>query len=168
MPTKQTAINDALRASAAAAARARSEAVVQKIRDAMKLIDEEIEANEGVYPGGKLNQRELCRRASVHYQTLQQPAHKDSLKRDVDNWLAEKTSPKTIHDTRKAVTDRVDHWKEQHRKVATQICIYEAELAEKNTLISDLENLVSQLREQNEALRQSKVTSLSTHRRGKD
>ncbi|WP_323143623.1 hypothetical protein [Massilia phyllosphaerae] len=168
MPAKQTAINDALRASAATAARARSQAVAQKIRAAMKLIDEEIKANEGIHPGGKLSQRELCRRASVHYQTLQQPAHKDTLKRDVDNWLAEKTAPKTIHDTRKAVADRADHWKEQHRKVATQICIYEAELAEKNTLIADLENLVSRLREQNSALQQSVATSLYTHRRGKE
>jgi transcriptional regulator with XRE-family HTH domain len=159
MSTKQTAINDALRVSAAAAARARSEAIAQKVRDTMRLIDEEIEANDGLYPAVNLSQRELCRRAGVHYQTLQQPIHKESLKLAVDSWLASKKK-KTVRDTRKAVTDLAAHWKEQHQKVATQICIYEAELAERNMRIAELEELRARLQEQNTILRKSKIRPL--------
>ena len=167
MPPKIAKINEALRESAAASAKARSEAVVKKLRDTMVLIDKEIKANEGIYPGGKLNQRELCRRADVHYQTLQQPAHKDALKRDVDAWLESKTT-KTVSDTRKAVSDRADHWKEQHQKVATQICIYEAELAEKDRRIAELEQMVIGLQEQNSSLKRSNVKPLSAIRKEKE
>lgn len=167
MPSNVNVINEALRQSAAAAARARSEAAAKKIRDAMALIDQEIEANGGIYPGGKLNQRELCRRADVHYQTLQQPAQKDSLKRDVDAWL-DAIKTKTIRDTRKAVTERADHWKEQHTKVATQIVIYETEFAEKNSRIAELERLVADLQEQVSNLKKENVKPLSSIRKGKE
>lgn len=167
MPPKDLKINDALRESAATAAKARSEAVVKKLYDTMALIDKEIEANEGIYPGGKLNQRELCRRADVHYQTLQQPTHKDTLKRVVDEWLESKTT-KTLSDSRKAVTDRAVYWKEQHQKVATQISIYEAEFAEKNSRIAELEEMVDQLQQQVSLLQKNKVSTLTAVRKDKE
>lgn len=167
MSTKSTVQNEALRVGAAAAAKARSQIAEKKVREAMLLIDDEIRANGNLYPGGKLNQRELCRRAGIHYQTLQQPAHKEVLKRDVDNWLRAKGMGKTARETRLDVTDRAEHWKEQHRKVATQICIYELEIAEKDTQITELENEVSELREQNAALQRTKTISLSDARERK-
>lgn len=59
--------NDALRIKGAEVARARSNEVARKIREAMAVSDQEIRTNEGIYPNGKLNQREICRRAGVHY-----------------------------------------------------------------------------------------------------
>lgn len=167
MSNKPSTLNDGLRAAAAAAAKAKSEAVAQKIRDTMSLIDEEIKAHDGIYPGGRLNQAELCRRAEIHIMTLHAPAHKDSTKRVVETWLESKKE-KTLRDTRKAVNERAEHWKEQHHKVATQICIYEAEIAEKNSRIAELEDAVASLREQNALLQKSNVTGLSSVRKERE
>lgn len=166
MQPRKTAINNVFHDSAAASGRARSEAAALKIRNAMVLIDLEIEANEGVYPGGKINQRELCRRANVHYQTLQQPGHKASLKLDVDAWINSKLDKnKTVRDNKKNALDRWEHWKAQHEKVATQICIYEVEFSEKNGRIAELEKMVASLEEEILHLRKSIVHPLSAIRK---
>lgn len=162
MPTKK--LSPSLKEAAAENAQAAKEAIVKKVRTAMRLIDEEIAANDGVYPGGKINQREVCRRAGIHWQTLQQPSHKDSTRLEVSSWIEAKAN-KTLQDTRKAVTNRAEHWKEQHQKVTTQIAIYEAEFGEKNSRIAELEADVAKLQEQVAQLQKATVTKLATVRK---
>lgn len=140
-------LNEGLRQAAAAHAKKRSTEIVSAIEAAINMIDTEMTENHGIYPhnGGKLNQRELCRRAGVSFMTLQSPAHKETTRRKVEKWLASKSTV-TKKASAKAVTDRVGYWKEQHLLVATQIYIYELEKKEK-----DLAN--EKLREENKALR---------------
>lgn len=147
MPRLNKPINAGLRDAAAAHAKKRSDTIVVAIRDAMIAIDEEMANHDQLYPrnGGKLNGRELCRRAGISFMTLQGPAHKDTTRKTVETWLASK-SEVTKKTVAKAITDRVKYWKEQHRLVATQILIYELQEKEKDLAIT-------QLREENARLR---------------
>jgi hypothetical protein len=133
----KTPLNAGLRHAAAAYARQKSNDIVKLLQDTMKLIDEEMAANDKIYPhnAGKLNQRELCRRAGISFMTLQSPAHKSTTRVQVDTWLKSKLIV-TKKAAAKADVSRADHWKEQHRLVATQICIYELQLKEKDLVIA--------------------------------
>ena len=66
----------------------RTEAALQRLRQAMAQIEAEIEAHGGSYPynHGRMTQSELCRRADVKKATLQNPVHKDSTRVEVMNW----------------------------------------------------------------------------------
>jgi predicted trehalose synthase len=66
----------------------RTEAALQRLRQAMATIEAEIAAHGGSYPynHGRLNQSELCRRADVKKATLQNPVHKDSTRVEVMEW----------------------------------------------------------------------------------
>lgn len=67
----------------------RTSAALERLRNAMRDIEAEIDAHGGVYPfnHGRVTQSELCRRADVKKATLQTPLHKDSTRVDVMNWL---------------------------------------------------------------------------------
>jgi hypothetical protein len=111
-------------------------------------MEDEIKSNGGVYPenAGRLTQSEVCRRAGIAKITLHSPAHKDTTRLEVDRWIANhhiKRKP----EVRKAVTERADFWKAEHAKVASQICIYELQLNEKNIEIR-------KLKEENRVLRE--------------
>lgn len=66
----------------------RTEAALQRLRQAMAQIEAEIEAHGGCYPynHGRMTQSELCRRADVKKATLQNPVHKDTTRVEVMNW----------------------------------------------------------------------------------
>lgn len=66
----------------------RTEAALQRLRQAMRAIEAEIEAHQGVYPynHGRMTQSELCRRADVKKATLQNPVHKDSTRVEIMAW----------------------------------------------------------------------------------
>lgn len=66
----------------------RTEAALQRLRQAMATIEAEIEAHGGHYPynHGRMTQSELCRRADVKKATLQNPVHKDSTRVEVIEW----------------------------------------------------------------------------------
>jgi hypothetical protein len=164
--TEKKVLNGRLRHAAAESARARSEVVVTKIRNTIQIIEAEIEANHGVYPypGTKLGQREFCRRAGIHFQTLQTPAHKHTTRLEVEAFFAKHRQNKTKQAIKTAVTERVDFWKGEHEKVASQIHIYELELNEQDVNIrkmqaahekalKDLRDEISHLNADNESLR---------------
>lgn len=154
-------INQKILDAAAAKNKERSEEIVKKLLGAMRKIDEEIEANEGVYPKGRISAREVCRRASVHYQTLSAPAHKDSTKRFVEEWIAKKKT-RTVAATKKVAVERIEHWKEQHHKVASQIAIYELELNEKDIEITELRKKIATLEAQMAQIAQGKLMPISS------
>ncbi len=66
----------------------RTEAALQRLRQAMATIEAEIEAHGGSYPynHGRLTQSELCRRADVKKATLQNPVHKDTTRVEIIQW----------------------------------------------------------------------------------
>ncbi len=66
----------------------RTEAALQRLRQAMATIEAEIEAHGGNYPynNGRMNQSELCRRADVKKATLQNPVHKDTTRVEIIEW----------------------------------------------------------------------------------
>lgn len=66
----------------------RTEAALQRLRQAMATIEAEIEAHGGNYPynHGRMTQSELCRRADVKKATLQNPVHKDTTRVEIIQW----------------------------------------------------------------------------------
>ena len=66
----------------------RTEAALQRLRQAMATIEAEISSHGGHYPynHGRMTQSELCRRADVKKATLQNPVHKDSTRVEVMAW----------------------------------------------------------------------------------
>jgi hypothetical protein len=71
----------------AMSASARREKVVAKVREAMALIEREIEESQGVYVGGRLSLNEVCRKAGVHPITMQGSAHRSTTKPMVLAWM---------------------------------------------------------------------------------
>ena len=105
-------------------AKQRTLAFIAKLKAAMAAIELEIDQNEGLYPfnGGRLTQAEVCRRAGVSNIALQGPAHKDTTKKLVDDWLlrvraASVTGKKSV---RRTVSSRAEAWKAQHARVRHQ------------------------------------------------
>jgi hypothetical protein len=152
-------------------AKKRTQEVVSKLRAAMKTIESEIDSHEGIYPlnRGKLNQAEVCRRASISNVTLSTPAHRDTTRKMVDEWLtriksAVATGRKSV---RRAVTDRADEWKRAHAMVSNSYRIAELEYLDMRGTVKKLEGEVQRLSDENFALRKvlesagaSKVVSL--------
>ena len=68
---------------------ARTEAAVTRLHKAMRDIEAEIAAHQGIYPFnfGRVTQSELCRRADVKKATLQNPVHKDTTRVEIMVWL---------------------------------------------------------------------------------
>jgi hypothetical protein len=66
----------------------RTEAALQRLRQAMAQIEAEILSHGGHYPynHGRMTQSELCRRADVKKATLQNPVHKDTTRVEVIEW----------------------------------------------------------------------------------
>lgn len=146
-------------------------ATVKKITDAVKEMELDIQRNDNIYPfnGGAVNQSEVCRRAGIKNTILQGPAHIDTTKVMVDAWVADVnkgliTGRKNV---RKAVTARVEDWKEEHAKLATsyRIDMHRLDLANER---------IKELTEENAALREqlakvgSNVTALKPKRKKGD
>lgn len=89
------------------AGHARTQAMLQRLHKAMREIEAEIAAHQGVYPynHGRVTQSELCRRADVKKATLQTPLHKDSTRVEVLRWLD--TLAETLTHNRDATRERV-------------------------------------------------------------
>ncbi len=138
--------NDRLRSAAAIAAKQRKEKVLNNLRDAMATIDQELINSDGLYEynHGKLNQRELCRRAGIAYITLHSPAHKKTTRIEIQTWLKSKARA-TRRVAEETKIDRAKYWKSEHAKIATQICIYELELKERDRVILELKSEVDRL-----------------------
>lgn len=154
--------NEGLREAAAVYAKQRSNRIAKTLRNFMQIIDREMNENDNIYPhnGGKLNQRELCRRASISFMTLQSPAHRETTRKLVNAWLESK-SIVTKKTAAKAVSGRTDHWKEQHRLVATQIHVYELELKEKDLVIQSLRQQAAALEAQLAQTKKGHVISIA-------
>lgn len=110
----------------------RSNRIVAALRKAIAAIEVEIDANEGIYPGGRLSQAELCRRAGVSKKTLQNASHKSTTLIEVNAWLKriQKLMVTGRRSVRSKVTERVDHWKHEYGQLATHYNISRLEVAD--------------------------------------
>lgn len=134
----------------------RSDRVVAALRRAMGIIEAEIEANEGLYPynSGRLSQAELCRRAGVANVTLQNPSHKTTTLVEVNKWLA-RVRAKIVagqKSVRKTVTDRVDQWKHEYKKVATHYNVSRLEVADLKGRLKDANAALAEAKAHTKAL----------------
>lgn len=139
-------------------AKSRSSTFVSKLKETMSLIETEIGENEGLYPfnAGRLTKAELCRRAGVDDQTLQNPTHKSTTNKMVDAWLnqikASVAQGRTV--VRRVVTERADHWKQEHNRIANAYLLAELEHNERLFKVTALTEEVMQLKNENAGLRE--------------
>lgn len=133
------------------------QAVVTRLRDAMKVIEREIEAADGIYPLGKLTQRELCERAGVKQATLQKPTHRETTLVEVNGWLARVAeSMRTSKQVHKVVTDRIEGLKQRNADLMQRYHESELELIDAKDRIAKLEAQIASLTTND----RSRVTSI--------
>jgi len=126
---------------------ARTEAALARLRKAMRDIEAEIAAHQGIYPFnyGRVTQSELCRRADVKKATLQNPLHKDTTRVEVMHWLDTLTEQlaRTRDGTRERVTEVADG--------------LSAEVTRLMQALHAAEQRIAQLEAENAALRQQQA-----------
>ncbi len=134
---------------------ARTSAVEAKIRDAMRLIEEEMHANGGVYPanGGAVNKNELARRAGISDTTLFAPKQK-ALKESVDSWLTTLKKEKVVGRVRvrRSVAERMEDWRKLHLALQNQHILLELELQDSLVKLDLEKKKVAELADKYEAL----------------
>lgn len=135
-------------------AHARTAEVCDRLRDAMKKIELDIEQNEGIYPlhGGRLSLSEVCRRAGVHKVTLQGASHKATTKPLIEGWLTGVANSLTTGRkiVRKTVTARADVWKNRYETVAQKFNeMYSIEIISRDTELTELRKRVEFLDAEN-------------------
>lgn len=155
-----------------AASKERTTKVIAKVREAMKEMELDIQSSEGIYPfnGGRITVAEVCRRAKISNMTLQAPAHRESTKVMVEEWIKKLTLRLTTGAkiVRRAVTDRAEEWKRVHDEIATAYHIdhltlvnVTAELCEAQNRIKELEALNATLLEQLQTVSGLNITPIT-------
>lgn len=123
----------------------RTEAALQRLRNAMREIEAEVATHQGVYPfnHGRVTQSELCRRADVKKATLQNPVHKDTTRVEIMTWLDTLAVrlTQTREGTRARVTAVADDLGSQVQALTQLLQLSQTE--------------VTQLREENAALKRA-------------
>lgn len=137
-------------AQAAEKPNARTEAALQRLHTAMRDIEAEIEANQGVYPFnyGRVTQSELCRRADVKKATLQNPLHKDTTRVEIMAWLD--TLGARLAQTRDGTRERVTAVADT---LATELARLTLAHQATQQQLAEAEQRIAQLQEENTALR---------------
>ena len=129
---------------------ARTGAALARLHKAMRDIETEIAAHQGVYPfnHGRVTQSELCRRADVKKATLQTPLHKDTTRVAVIGWLdALSTQLASTRDgTRERVTEVADSLAAEVQRLTLALDVATQRLAA-------AEQRIAQLAAENAALR---------------
>jgi len=133
---------------------ARTEAALARLHQAMREIEADIHANNGIYPFnyGRVTQSELCRRADVKKATLQNPVHKDSTRVEIIKWLDALNAKlmQTRDSTRERVTAVADKLTDELTRW-TQAC----QRAEERLAKAEL--LIEQLRAENDLLKKQQL-----------
>lgn len=112
----------------------RTQAMLQRLHQAMHDIEAEIATHQGVYPynHGRVTQSELCRRADVKKATLQTPQHKDTTRVEVMAWLDRLSLQ--LAETRDAARERVtavaDDLAQELQRMQRELAQAQARIAE--------------------------------------
>ncbi len=112
----------------------RTQAMLQRLRKAMRDIEAEIAQHHGIYPfnHGRVTQSELCRRADVKKATLQTPLHKNTTRVEVIEWLDRLGAQlATNRDAkRERVTAVADDLAEELHALKTELAAAQAQIAD--------------------------------------
>ena len=146
-----------IRASALARGVQRHDAVAAKVTEAMRAIEQEIQANEGIYPsnGGALNLSELARRSGIGPKTLFAASYKDTFTtRVVTPWLLniKGIEAASRREAKRKAAKQVSEWRELYGDLLSAYRISELEWQEARRLRAEAEEKVQQLMAENKAL----------------
>lgn len=115
----------------------RTQAMLQRLQQAMRDIETDIAQHHGVYPynHGRVTQSELCRRADVKKATLQTPLHKHTTREAVLRWLDELAGQltQTRDATREKVTAQADELAAQVQQLSDALAAAQARIRELET-----------------------------------
>ncbi|MCX7277129.1 MAG: hypothetical protein NTZ15_07340 [Burkholderiales bacterium] len=113
---------------------ARTEAALARLHKAMRDIEAEIAAHQGIYPFnfGRVTQSELCRRADVKKATLQNPVHKDTTRVEIMAWLDVVSAQlaQTRDGTRERVTEVADGLAAEVQRLTQALQVAEQRIAQ--------------------------------------
>lgn len=144
------AAKEQIRTSAVARGVRRHDAVVSKVTTAMRAIEQEIKANQGLYPsnGGALNLSELVRRSGIGPKTLFAASYKDTFKSSVvDPWLLyiKGGEAASRREAKRGAAQRVSEWRELYGDLLSTYRISELEWQEDRRLLAEAEERVKHL-----------------------
>jgi len=146
-------------------AQASKRQLVKRVRAAMVTISAEIEAAEGIYPFGKLTQKEVCVRAGITQSALQKPTHRNSTLLEVNEWLKQiAEAMRTSKSVRKVVNNKLVMLQERNADLKQQAHECELALIDANAKIAELKLQIASLT----TPRQSQVTSIEAVRVRRD
>lgn len=149
---------------------ARSAEVEGRVREAMRTIQDEMDANQGIYPanGGAVSMNEVARRASISLTTLFSPKQKE-LGKTVKAWIESLKKTEVVGRKRvqRTVFERSEDWRElflglQDAHIATELDLQDAKVQLENTrqTLAELTNKYDALLEQLRVSAINKVTPI--------
>lgn len=163
----QTIRTDEARDRMRLAARARHDANTKKtyerVRGVMRLIQQEMAANQGIYPQnrGAVSLAEVARRAKMHPVTFHKPNYQE-LVTEVKTWLHELKSGAIVGTKRvhKELGTRLQEWKQLYNDLLESHQISETDLAHATMRLKELENENRELRQKLAEATSPKVVSM--------
>ncbi|MFL9908299.1 hypothetical protein [Paraburkholderia sp. RL17-337-BIB-A] len=140
-----------MRESALARGSAGSEKRAEEVRQMMTTIQQEMAANQGVYPhnGGAVSLAEVARRCEIHPNTFHKKNYRQ-LKGDLDTWLKSLQQGAIVGKTRvrKELTSRANEWKNLYENLADSHRLSETDLDYTKQLLDDERKENKKLRKQ--------------------
>lgn len=133
----------------------RTDQLLARLEKARKVIEQEIEQAEGLYPfnGGRLSEAEVLRRANIARTTLLHPRHK-STRQALKTWLATVRSgvEQGADSVRRTVTQRADDWKARYQALATAMHILKLDAISRDQKLAAARDEIARLTALSEAL----------------
>jgi hypothetical protein len=124
----------------------------------MKLMESEIESNAGIYSRnrGRVSLAEVCRRAGVHSITLMGPAHRDTTRITVMNWVSsvQGGNRSSRHAVKVKKIDRTVSLDASVKLLAAKLqALHQVEIPYRDEEIQRLKEEVELLKRENETLK---------------
>ena len=140
-----------------------AEATHERVRAVMKAIQEEMAANEGIYPHNKgaVSGAEVARRAGIHPNTLHKVRYV-LLGEEVKDWLDTLKQGTVVGRmrVRKELGTRVQEWKQLYEDLRETHRITETDLAHVNELLQEARRENEELQQRVSELTKQKVSPL--------
>lgn len=152
-----------MRAAALARSDTNAEATRERVRAVMTTIQEEMAANEGIYPHNKgaVSQAEVARRAEIHPNTFHKTRYVE-LGEEVKGWLDTLKQGTVVGRmrVRKELGTRVQEWKQLYEDLRETHRVTETDLAHANELLKEAQRENEELRRRVSELTKQKVLPL--------
>lgn len=136
----------------------RSDDLEARVREVMRVIEREIDANDGIYPhnGGAVSAAEVARRADVHVTSFHTPKQR-KFGAEVKLWVEglKSRTPVGRVTVRKELATRVADWKRLYDGLAQSHRDTELELQQCQAELSLAQTEIETLHAENERLRKS-------------